>query len=126
MNKTVKEIHEKRSVLYNEGIKSHKKYINKNTGLYNVQFIEYRNCPVCEKDSYLKIFDKEGGTYVKCKNCDMVYLNPVFTNESLTDYYKNNHALQSEIVESDLEFYLTILNLELFSDLLLGLDWGLL
>ncbi len=110
MSKTVKEIHEKRSILYNTSIDNHKKYINQDTGLFQSEFVEYRKCPVCGNSNDSKVFEKEGGIYVKCEDCTMVYLNPVFTDDALTDYYTNNHALQSEIVENDQEFYLSIYN----------------
>ncbi|MCG6202434.1 hypothetical protein KSO91_14490, partial [Psychromonas antarctica] len=110
MDKTVKEIHAKRSVLYQASINNHNKYIDQNTGLFATKFVEKRDCPVCKSASYSNIFSKEGGTYVKCKTCQMIFLNPVFTDEALNNYYKNNHALQSDIVENDQEFYFSIYN----------------
>ena len=108
MSKTVKELHEERSVLYNVSIDNHKNYIDKETNLFKDEFVEHRVCPVCNCDDTIKIFTKEGGTYVKCKNCEMVYINPVFTDEALTDYYTNNHDLQAKIVQNDMEFYISI------------------
>jgi len=110
MNKTVKEIHEKRSILYDSSIANHAQYIDKTTGLFSEKFVKSRNCPVCQNNDYLKIFTKEGGVYVKCRVCTMVYLNPIFTDSALTSYYMNNHAIQSDIVENDQEFYLSIYN----------------
>jgi len=104
MNKTVKEIHEKRSILYDSSIANHAQYIDKTTGLFSEKFVKSRNCPVCQNNDYLKIFTKEGGVYVKCRVCTMVYLNPIFTDSALTSYYMNNHAIQSDIVENDQEF----------------------
>jgi SAM-dependent methyltransferase len=35
----------------------------------------------------------------------MVYLNPVFKDDVLESYYRNNHQLQSETVAADIDFY---------------------
>ena len=105
MNQTVKELHEKRMKLWNTSIGSHKKYINMETGIFKEEFVEYRHCPVCSKDNYRAIFSKEGGTYVKCLGCGMVYINPVFTDDALKDYYEKNHSVQAQIVEEGDSFY---------------------
>jgi len=110
VEKTVKELHEERSKLWDAGMENHKKYINLETGLFDKKWTQYRSCPVCENNSFVNIFNKEGGEYVKCNVCSMVYLNPVFTNEALTHYYQTNHSLQSEIVENDDDFYINIYN----------------
>lgn len=111
MAQTVKELHEKRMKLWDESIKNHKKYIDKETGMFFEKYVRNRFCPVCESESELEIFTKEGGRYVKCKDCSMVYLNPVFTDTAIKDYYETNHTEQSEVVESDTDnFYLNIYN----------------
>ncbi|ACN16734.1 SAM-dependent methyltransferase family protein [Desulforapulum autotrophicum HRM2] len=110
MNQTVKELHKKRMKLWDASISNHKKYIDNQNGLFRDEFVEYRKCPVCSQDNYLNIFFKEGGSYVKCLNCSMVYLNPVFTDDALNDYYEKNHSVQAQIVESGDSFYEKIYN----------------
>lgn len=110
MNQTVKELHEKRMKLWNASISNHGKYIDTKSGLFRDEFIEFRNCPVCSEDNYLIIFSKEGGTYVKCLNCSMVYLNPVFTDDALRAYYEKNHSVQAQTVESGDPFYEDLYN----------------
>jgi len=108
---TVKELHEKRMKMWNKSIESHKKYIDSTTGLFFEKFTKMRTCPVCNSENYIFIFSKEGGTYVKCQDCTMIYLNPVFTDEALLTYYQSNHTEQSEVVESDTDnFYTDIYN----------------
>ena len=110
-NQTVKELHEKRMKMWDESIENHKKYIDSNTGLFLDKFTKIRTCPVCSSENYVSVFAKEGGTYVKCQDCTMIYLNPVFTNEAIVDYYQTNHTEQSEVVESDTDnFYTDIYN----------------
>ena len=109
MGQTVKELHEKRMKMWDASISNHTKYINEETGLFSDEFTEKRNCPVCNSSNELEIFFKEGGRYVKCQDCQMVYLNPVFKDFALKDYYEQNHSVQSEIVEADIdEFYISI------------------
>lgn len=111
MEQTVKELHEKRMKMWDESIENHKKYINPDTGLFLETFTKKRVCPVCSSSSYIKVFSKEGGTYVKCENCTMIYLNPVFTNDAIVEYYQINHTEQSEVVEADTDnFYINIYN----------------
>ena len=109
MEQTVKELHEKRVKLWDNSISNHLKYIDNKTGLFSSKYTENRICPVCGSSNELEIFLKEGGRYVKCQDCEMVYINPVFKDSSLQDYYEQNHSFQSEIVESDAdEFYINI------------------
>ncbi len=111
MSQTVKELHKKRSKMWDASIENHLKYIDPQTGVFSDEFTQERNCPVCDSQNELEIFYKEGGRYVKCQDCDMVYINPVFKDFALKDYYESNHSVQSEVVESDPDdFYVNIYN----------------
>jgi 2-polyprenyl-3-methyl-5-hydroxy-6-metoxy-1,4-benzoquinol methylase/rubredoxin len=111
MSQTVRELHEKRMKMWDESISNHQKYIDPQTGLFYEKYTEKRTCPVCGSKNELEIFFKEGGRYVKCKDCTMVYLNPVFKDFAITEYYESNHSEQSEVVESDTDnFYVNIYN----------------
>jgi SAM-dependent methyltransferase len=97
--------------MWDASISRHTKYIDESTGVFSTTYTEERPCPVCLNNETRFMFNKEGGTYVKCVSCNMVYLNPVFTDTELTTYYQTNHSVQSEIVESDEDdFYTTIYN----------------
>jgi len=111
MSQTVRELHEKRMKMWDESILNHKKYIDPETGIFLDKYTEKRACPVCKSSNELEIFFKEGGRYVKCKDCSMVYLNPVFRDFAIKDYYESNHCEQSEVVETDTDnFYVNIYN----------------
>jgi len=101
MSKSVKELHQKRTKMWDAAMDNHNKYINPETGLFSSDYTEQRTCPVCNDADYVTMFNKAGGTYVKCSACTMVYINPVFSDASLKEYYNNNHTEQSEIVELD-------------------------
>lgn len=108
MSKTVKELHTVRKKMWDASVANHAKYINEASGFFDSKYVEERSCPVCGSKNEAEVFLKEGGRYVKCSDCKMVYLNPVFNNEALKDYYEQNHAFQSEIVENDSEFYISL------------------
>ena len=106
--KLAKELHAERNVLWNSSIAKHAKYIDSTTGLFDSRYVENRTCPVCDGASHRHLFHKEGGTYVSCEECEMVFLNPVFKADALNDYYQNNHEIQAQIVEMDTPFYTEI------------------
>lgn len=101
----MKKKHEERMKLWDSGIASHEKYLNPQTGLFDEKYVENRSCPVCNKEHTEFMFYKSGGTYVRCLDCSMVYLNPVFKDDYLNEYYCSNHTVQSETVAADLSFY---------------------
>ncbi len=106
MSTNVKGIHNKERVdMWEQSIDNHNAFIDDSTGLFRDEFIEERACPVCQKNQGNKLFVKEGGQYVKCVNCQMVYLNPVFTDEALVKYYTNNKVEQGVVVADDILFY---------------------
>lgn len=106
MTKNVKEIHNDTRVnMWDESIENHRAFMDKDTGIFKDEFTEKRDCPVCKKDMSNKLFSKEGGQYVKCLDCNMIYLNPVFTDEALTQYYRDNKVEQGLVVADDMSFY---------------------
>lgn len=50
----------------------------------------YTNCPACDLNNYNFKFEKYNFTYVECKNCHSLYVNPRPTPEILNWYYKNS------------------------------------
>jgi 2-polyprenyl-3-methyl-5-hydroxy-6-metoxy-1,4-benzoquinol methylase len=106
MSKNVKGVHNKERVnMWDQSIENHKSFIDNSTGFFRDEFIEERACPACQKKKSNKLFVKEGGQYVKCVSCQMVYLNPVFTDEALVRYYTNNKVEQGVVVADDILFY---------------------
>ena len=106
MTKTVKDIHSKERLnLVAQSNKYRKHYIDNSTGFFREELVEERVCPACQQEQSTKLFVKAGGQYVKCVDCKMVYLNPVFTEHELIKYYTNNIAEQGAVVADDLLFY---------------------
>jgi len=106
MSKNVKAIHNKERLdMWDQSIENHNSFINHSTGFFRDEFEEERDCPACQQKQSNKLFMKSGGQYVKCLSCEMVYLNPVFTDEALVQYYTNNEIEQGVVVADDMSFY---------------------
>ena len=100
-----KDIHTSRLEMHESNVSDRKKYFDSNTGSFFEDLLESRPCPVCQDNHEQVLFIKDGGTHVKCTQCEMVYLNPVFKDEHLENHYRTNHSGQSEIVANDSDFY---------------------
>lgn len=98
-------LHKGRAFVYKRVEDYHKKYIDKKTGKFFSELTKIRNCPVCDSSKYIFIFNKSGGTYVKCRNCTMVFVNPVFKEDALEKYYIGLNTGQAEVVQNESEFY---------------------
>ena len=66
----------------------------------------YITCPICGSSNiaqYHKDF-RENAIY-KCKNCTVQFMNPVYTDEYLSDYYAKYYTGEvdeSEVIEGQL------------------------
>lgn len=100
-----KKLHEGRKFMYDRLQAYWASFRDPNTGLLKEEFLEPRHCPVCGSAEHTRIFYKNGGAYVKCQECSMCYLNPVFKDAALQTYYENNHALQAQVTANESEFY---------------------
>ncbi|HXH73884.1 MAG TPA: class I SAM-dependent methyltransferase [Bacteriovoracaceae bacterium] len=98
-------LHLERKAMWDGSIANHKKFLDPTTGLFKKEFVEDRPCPTCGSLKDVKLFNKSGGTYVRCTACEMVYLNPAFKDSALEEYYRGNHTLQAAIVAQDYGFY---------------------
>jgi len=100
-----KELHKSRQTMYNAASKYRQLYINPITKAVKKHLVEKRVCPVCKQQKERQLFVKNGGRYVQCTNCLMVYLNPVLKDKHLANYYANNHTAQARAHENESRFY---------------------
>jgi len=107
-----KKLHSGRKFMYDAVEATHRKYIGKNS-FYKTKFLEKRSCPLCNSKKKNTLFKKRGGIYRKCKNCELVYLDPVFKDKELSKYYKNLHDAQSIVTKNESNFYKRIYTLGL-------------
>ena len=98
-------LHKGRAFSYALNDKYVAKFIDPKTGIFYAKHTRLRDCPVCGSKKNHKIFFKEGGTYVKCEKCTMVFPNPVFKQESLDEYYKSVESGQAQITVNEAPFY---------------------
>lgn len=104
-NRDTRKFHLNRMFSYDKIKSYHKKYIDKVTGCFKKNYVEMRVCPICGCDKHIYLFSKSGGHYVRCTRCDMIFLNPVFKEQALKDYYKDLDTEQSTITENESDFY---------------------
>lgn len=109
----IKSAHVNRKQNYSKVKEYHNQYLNPKTGYFFDHLVENRKCPVCNSSRKAKIFDKSGGVYVKCDLCKMIYLDPVFKDSALTEYYRALNTGQGDIVANESEFYTKIYTLGL-------------
>ena len=100
-----KQLHENRRSMYEQAEQYRKSFIDKATDLIDEKYLEKRACPVCGSCESREIFKKNGGTYVVCDNCSMVFINPVFRDRELVEYYKFNNSNQAMAHSSEIDFY---------------------
>lgn len=103
-----KNLHLHRKEMYKEVDDYHQKFIDPETGEINSRYVHERSCPLCGSNRRRVMFRKNGGTYVICENCNMVYLNPVFRDEELQKYYEQNNTVQATAHESERDFYIKV------------------
>jgi hypothetical protein len=108
MDKKDKELHEQRKSMYETADLYRKSFLNKQTGMIDSKYLESRQCPVCGSTNFKNMFTKNGGQYVKCEECSMVYLNPVFKDDCLELYYINNNTNQANAHSEESLFYRNI------------------
>ena len=105
--------HKKLKFSYELAEKYYNKFIDLKTGKFDEKYTEARSCPVCESKEFKKLFQSSGGVYVKCTDCSLVYLNPVFTKQALEKFYREQNTGHGEAVEIQSDFLSEMFNLGL-------------
>lgn len=99
-----KKFHQKRIFAQKLSEKYRKKYFKGNN--IKKQFLEKRKkCPVCNTENKNILFIKGGGTHKKCKKCEIIYLDPVFKDKKLEEFYRFNDDNQSLVSLNEKKFY---------------------
>lgn len=63
------------------------KLIDPATGKVKADLVEHVKCPACDADSYEPLFAKQGFVFVRCKNCNLVYVTPRLLESATLAYY---------------------------------------
>ena len=74
-----------------------------------METLEAVKCPLCAGQDEQKLFDKDGFHVVRCKLCDLTYINPRLSPEALEDLYNSNeispqHYYEEHISQDILHF----------------------
>lgn len=51
-------------------------------------------CPACESADYKEEFEKKGFNFVRCKNCETLFISPRPTFEMLEDFYEKSESIK--------------------------------
>lgn len=51
-------------------------------------------CPACESDNYKFVFEKEGFTFVICKECETLFINPRPTFTMIRKFYETSKCMK--------------------------------
>ncbi len=100
-----KQLHESRQKMYAATDAYRQSFIDPATGQVHAKLTEQRACPVCGSSDHFELFSKNGGCYVRCQSCEMVFLNPVLKDAELSRYYQNNTAAQAMAHVGEADFY---------------------
>lgn len=112
-SKDAKFLHTGRKFNYDRVKVYHQQFIDNSTSKFYSEYTKKRVCPVCSNNDFQPLFQKSGGTYVKCKSCTMILTNPVFKESALKKYYENLNTGQAEITAKESNFYREIYTLGL-------------
>lgn len=81
--------------------------INPKTGLLDEKYSKIINCPLCgsKPDRHRQLFIKNGYTFARCDDCELIFSNPQVNLELLNELYGKSKAndLWVEIQESEKE-----------------------
>lgn len=100
-----KRLHDSRQKMYEATDSYRQSFIDPETGQLSARLSEERACPVCSSQDHYELFHKNGGRYVRCQSCTMVFLNPVLKDAELALYYQNNNAAQALAHIEEADFY---------------------
>ena len=67
-------------------------YYSEKTNSINASFLIKRECPLCNSDDTSLLFNKLGFNHVRCRNCDLVYVNPILKEEKLHNFYLDEES----------------------------------
>lgn len=65
------------------------------TGKVKAELLEQVKCPVCEAVGFDPLFTKQGFDFVRCTNCNLVYVNPRLLESATLAYYGDSADQQS-------------------------------
>lgn len=78
-----------------EIVKEEMKALHDESGMLRKELQRGTQCCVCEKEDSDFLFEKEGFTFVKCKSCGLLYVNPQCDESRLNEFYSGGGSLDA-------------------------------
>lgn len=75
---------------YWELVEKELKMLHDDRGMLKKELHRHTDCALCKKDDAAQVFVKEGFTFVRCRSCGLVYVNPQCATERLIENYEIN------------------------------------
>ncbi len=75
-------------------------WMNPKTGVIHDGFAEKRKCPLCSADNFETLFVKSGFPHVKCKRCELVYVNQILNRREYTKLWSSEDSWEN-VLESN-------------------------
>lgn len=70
------------------------RFIDPATGKIHAHMVERVNCPLCDIDDSVWVFNKAGFDFVKCRHCGLLHVNPQLTAETQDAIYKQSKTAE--------------------------------
>ena len=64
------------------------------------EFLSYRSCPLCNANDESNLFTKSGFNHVRCRICELVYVNPILNEEKLHNFYLDEESYNNVLTNS--------------------------
>jgi SAM-dependent methyltransferase len=79
------------------------------------------DCPLCGSEEHARLFEKQGFTFVRCVECDLVFVNPQLEEAAVLDEYRTaaSNDLWFEVLTSERQ---QVLDRDKFTEVLDALD----
>lgn len=90
MGKVFEFIDSTRETLWKEKRKEILALIDPETNKVYKHYVERSNCPICEIDDAVWVFEKEGFEFVKCRSCGLLHVNPQLKSDIAESFYKKS------------------------------------
>lgn len=99
--------YELREIYFQELEKEKKELLDQKTGMLSLKYSNIIDCPLCssKNETHEALFIKDGYTFVRCKECEMIFTNPQVNSNLLGELYGHSKAndIWVEIQESQKE-----------------------
>src|SRR4030042_4720234 len=66
-----------------------------------IEQLQYIKCNLCGMDKYIPVWEEDGLTIVRCRNCKLMYVNPRSETEANEDFFKDSFIKANYLHEKE-------------------------